>query len=103
MWKTEMVGLPVLHYVWLISLIPMYFTSVKSFYSQNDRQSHENPKTIDCDVWYGQCIIVRDLLTRYSRVAVKPSAFGIGFATGDPKAVRKRVYEHEIHGHPWTR
>jgi hypothetical protein len=52
-----MVGLLTLRYIVLTPFIPMYFTSVKSFYSQNDRQTHENPKTIECDVWYDWCVL----------------------------------------------
>ena len=95
--------LPALHYARLTLFIPMYLTSVKIFYSQYDRQGHENPKTIDCEIWYGTDLFVRNLLTRYSHVAVKPLAFAIGFATGYLKAVRKQVHEHGIHDHPWTR
>ena len=51
-----MVGFLALHYVGLTLFIPMYSTSHKRFYSQNDRQSHENPKSVDCEVWYGRRI-----------------------------------------------
>lgn len=91
-----MVGLLALYYVGLTLFNSMYSTSDKSFYSQNDRQSHENPKNIDCDVWYGRHISCKDLLTRYLYVVAKLLPFGIAFATGGLKTAKKQVYDHRF-------